>query len=229
MEIIPEKNVCTLDYSAIATQIIYPLIEALNVQAVFADRWNSLKLLHDIEAKYGIVAEQYSIKYRDFTTIRSYMEAGAILVPRTETSVADRDSILKPDLTVYPRSFNGRPMDHFMLQAATVRDAGRDVVKGARLTDDTWRALCLMCTWLLDEKFCDEHLKYNMSNAHRGGLGAVSSGYGTTAINGFGSQIQGGDPAVLMRVGATSGGIASGSLSSLYAIAAGGLRRDRQK
>ena len=53
----------------------------------------------------------------------------------------------------------GRPMDHFMLQAATVRDAGRDVVKGARLTDDTWRALCLMCTWLLDEKFCDEHLK----------------------------------------------------------------------
>ena len=86
-----------------------------------------------------------------------------------------------------------------------------------------------MCTWLLDEKFCDEHLKYNMSNAHRGGLGAVSSGYGTTAINGFGAQIQGGDPAVLIRVGATSGGIASGSLSSLYAIAAGGLRRDRQK
>ena len=69
----------------------------------------------------------------------------------------------------------------------------------------------------------------NMSNAHRGGLGAVSSGYGTTAINGFGSQIVGGDPAVLLRVGATSGGIASGSLSSLYAIAAGGLRRDRQK
>ena len=26
VEIIPEKNVCTLDYSAIATQIIYPLI-----------------------------------------------------------------------------------------------------------------------------------------------------------------------------------------------------------
>ena len=74
VEIIPEKNVCTLDYSAIATQIIYPLIEALNVQAVFADRWNSLKLLHDIEAKYGIVAEQYLIEYRDFTTIRSYME-----------------------------------------------------------------------------------------------------------------------------------------------------------
>lgn len=46
---------------------------------------------------------------------------------------------------------------------------------------------------------------------------------------GFGAQIQGGDPAVLIRVGATSGGIASGSLSSLYAIAAGGLRRDRQK
>ena len=229
VEIIPEKNVCTLDYSAIATQVIYPLIEALNVQAVFADRWNSLKLLHDIEAKYGIVAEQYSIKYRDFTTIRSYMEAGAILVPRTETPVAERDTILKPDLTVYPRSFNLRPMDHFMLQAATVRDAGRDVVKGARLTDDTWRALCLMCTWLLDEKFCDEHLKYNLSNAHRGGLGAVSQGYGTTALNGFGSQIVGGDPAVLVRVGATSGGIAAGSLSSLYAIAAGGLRRDRPK
>jgi hypothetical protein len=41
--------------------------------------------------------------------------------------------------------------------------------------------------------------------------------------------IVGGDPAVLLRVGATSGGIAAGSLSSLYAIAAGGLRRDRPK
>ncbi len=84
-------------------------------------------------------------------------------------------------------------------------------------------------TWLLDEDFCEKYLKEAVTNKMRGGLGAVSSGYGTTAINGFGSQIVGGDPAVLLRVGATSGGIASGSLSSLYAIAAGGLRRDRQK
>ena len=61
------------------------MIEALNVQAVFADRWNSLKLLHDIEAKYGIVAEQYSIKYRDFTTIRSYMEDCDVIVRKVNS------------------------------------------------------------------------------------------------------------------------------------------------
>lgn len=229
VEIIPEKNQATLDYSAIADKIIYPLIEALNVQALFADRWNSLKLLHDVEAKYKIPAEQYSIKYRDFTMIRSYMEANGVLLPRTETKPDKLDSVLKPDLTQYPRSFSYRPVDHFFLQACTVKDTDRDVIKGTRLTDDNWRALCLMCHWLLDEKFCDEYLKYAVANKNRGGLGAVSSNGAVNALNSFGSMVMG-DPKISASVGASSTGInQAGSLSSLYAIAAGGIRRDRPR
>jgi hypothetical protein len=230
VEIIPEKNTATLDYSAIAEKLIYPIIEGLNVQAVFADRWNSLKLLHDIEAKYKIPAEQYSIKYRDFTMIRSYMEADGVLLPRTETEPGKLDGILKPDLTQYPRSFHNRPVDHFFLQACTVKDTDRDVIKGTRLTDDTWRALCLMTHWLLDEKFCNEHLKYSTSNSRRGGLGAVSGMGGVTGLNGWGNLVAGGDAKTMFTVGATSGGlIGSGSLNSLYAIAAGGVKRDTRR
>lgn len=226
VEIIPEKNQATLDYSAIAEKIIYPLIEALNVQAVFADRWNSLKLLHDIEAKYNIPAEQYSIKYRDFTMVRSYMESGGVTLPRTETKKDNLDSILKPDLTQYPRSFSYRPIDHFFLQACTVKDTDRDVIKGTRLTDDNWRALCLMCTWLLDEKFCNEYLKYSVANKNRGGLGAVSSNGGVSSLNSFGSIVQG-DAKITASVGASSAGVMQGGgLSSLYALAAGGIKRD---
>lgn len=226
IEIIPEKNTATLDYSAIAEKLIYPIIEGLNVQAVFADRWNSLKLLHDIEAKYQIPAEQYSIKYRDFTMVRSYMEADGILLPRTETEPAKLDSILKPDLTRYPSSFHNRPVDHFFLQACTVKDTDRDVIKGTRLTDDTWRALCLMTHWLLDEKFCAEHLRSSKANARRGGLGAVSNMGNVSAVNGWGSQVNGNDPAGMPSVGAVSGNIIGGSgLQNLYAIAAGGVRR----
>jgi hypothetical protein len=224
VEIIPEKGITTLDYSAIAEMLIYPLIEQLNVQALFADRWNSLKLLHDVEAKYGIPAEQYSIKYRDFTLLRSYMEAGGFTIPRSETPKDKIETLLKPDLTQYPRMFNNRPIDHLFLQMCTVKDTDRDVVKGTRLTDDTWRAMCLMGHWLLDEKFCAEHLRYATENANRGGLGAVSSNGGVTGLNGYGSMVTG-DPKITASVGATSGNLQGGSLSSLYAIAAGGIRR----
>jgi hypothetical protein len=228
VEIIPEKNTCTLDYNAIADKIIYPLIEGLNVQAVFADRWNSLKLLHDIEAKYDIPAEQYSIKYRDFTMIRSYMESGGFVLPRTETPSDKYGVILKPDLTQYPRMFNNRPVDHFFLQACTVKDTERDVTKGTRLTDDTWRALCLMGTWLLDDKFCTEHLRDSKHNQRLGGIGAVSGMGRVMGIGPMGNMIPG-NPAIMATVGASSAGFAGASLASLYAIAAGGKRRETRR
>ncbi len=225
VEVIPEKGTCTLDYNAIADKIIYPLIEALNVQAVFADRWNSLKLLHDIEAKYNIPAEQYSIKYRDFTMLRSYMESGGFLMPRTETVKEKRDVILKPELTQYPRMFANRPVDHFFLQACTVKDTERDVIKGARLTDDLWRAACLMGTFLLDDKFCKEHLRDSKANLRRGGIGAASNMGGVSGMGPMGNFVAA-NPAVTAAVGAASSGYGGGSLQSLYAIAAGGKRRE---
>lgn len=228
VEVMPEKNTCTLDYNAIADRVLYPLIEALNVQAVFADRWNSLKLLHDIEAKYDIPAEQYSIKYRDFTMLRSYMESGGFILPRTETVKEKRDTILKPDLTQYPRGFVNRPIDHFFLQACTVKDTERDVVKGTRLTDDLWRALCLMGVWLLDDKFCDEHLRDSKNNARRGGIGAVSSGGGVMGIGPMGNFVPG-NPAVMATMGSSSNNFAGASLQSLYAISAGSKNRETRR
>lgn len=186
VEIIPERGL-PLDYDSIAESVIFPLIPKLNVKAVFADRWNSLKILHEIEAKFKIPALQYSIKYKDFFLVRSYMESGNVTVPRPEVAVKDLDSTLKFPLVTYPLMFKLRPLDHFYVQACTVKDTGKTVDKGSRLTDDTWRALCLMCVWLLNEKFCNEYVKD--AKAGNGGIGVVglySSGLSQAANSSMG-------------------------------------------
>lgn len=229
VEIIPEKGKNTLDYSKIAEFVMFPLIRTFNVQAVFADRWNSIKLLHDIETEFEIPAEQYSIKYRDFALVRSYMENGGLTIPRFE-SYKEPGKILKPDMQNYPKMFDYRPIDHFFLQACTVKDTDRDVVKGTKLTDDSWRALCLGAVWLLDDEFCEEHLKGTIT-VRRGGLGAVANGYG---ISGTGSFTQHMSQSQIMAMGV--GAIANAGMStfngtkSLYEIAAGqGSVRPRNK
>ena len=86
-----------------------------------------------------------------------------------------------------------------------------------------------MSHWLLDEKFCNEYLKYSTSNRNRGGLGAVSSNGGVSGLNSHGSMVVG-DPKVTASVGASSAGITmAGGLNTLYAIAAGGVRRDHRR
>lgn len=212
-EVIPEKNVCTLDYSKIIEHTVYPLIKEFNVCAVFADRWNSLKPLHDIEHEFKIPAAQYSLRYRDFIVLRSYIEGGSVILPATEIDRTKVDKLLKPELTQYPRMFAGRPIDHLFLQMCTVKDTDRDVIKGARLTDDIWRAMCLGMHWLLDDEFCETYLKGEVVTRSTGGLGAVAGGQFTI------------DPRVTNSVGALSSMMVGMSASSLYQMSAAGSKR----
>lgn len=149
IEVMPLPGV-PLNYNKIYNEIMGPIIDSRNVQLTAADRWNSLKILHDIEEEYEINTRQYSVRYQDMQLFKSYCEDKQLLMPHPES--ADVDSVLKYDHSQYPKTFQGRPIDHFVLQMLTVQDTGASVIKGDQLTDDLVRASMLCTTMLLDEK-----------------------------------------------------------------------------
>lgn len=169
VDIIPRKG-NRLNHSRIMRQIVRPIIETFNVQAVFADRWNSLLLLHELEDDYGIPCVQYSVRRPDFDLYKSYLENGNIGLPTLERSVTKSLDVADN----YPHSFDFAPVSHLLLQTLTVKDAGRTVTKGNDLTDDIFRTNVLGTRWLLDDDWCKKNLK-EVKRRSVAMLGAVGS------------------------------------------------------
>jgi hypothetical protein len=139
-EVLPLPG-CPLNHTRIFENLIAPIIEAQNVVYVTADRWNSLKLLSDVEQEYGILTKQYSLKYRDFFVIKTLLEQSLLSIPKPSMTFSD---IINVGPTDYPGKFLTRPADHLVLQMVTVRDTGNNVVKGdGDLNDDIFRSLAL--------------------------------------------------------------------------------------
>lgn len=179
VEIMPEKGKTVLNYARIFSGLIAPMMDALNIQVVLADRWNSLMLLHTLEEDYDCTSIQYSVKYDDFILVKSYMEGKGFSLPKLEDKM---DSILtKSDMGRYPHNFEFKPVSHFYLQCATVTDTGRTVTKGTKLTDDLFRAFTLGACHVLDQDFCDEFLRVAKihGNLGIGAFAALSSGMGS--------------------------------------------------
>jgi len=153
-EIIPEPGI-PLNYTQIYDNVISPIITARNVKVVLADRWNSIKILSDIEAEFpGVTAEQYSLKYKDIGITKSHLEAGTLVLPKRETK-SEFHELLEFDNEIYPNCFAGRPVDHLAMQMQTVQDTTLQVIKGDGLTDDTWRALALGVYGLSTDKYAE--------------------------------------------------------------------------
>jgi hypothetical protein len=213
IEIAPEKGKYTLSYSKIYENIMLPLIEAYNVQAVLADRWNSIKILHDLESKFNLYTEIKSIKYNELINVRSYIEDNMIELPARETDISLGD-LLVVDTTTYPSMFKGRPVDHLLMQLCTVSDTGRSVEKGSRLTDDIWRAMALGASVLIDEEWCAKNLHETKKGGNRG-LIAICGNTGVYGVDGrTGSLASNNNPVNVGSVGSVAG--ARSSTSSLY-------------
>ena len=172
MEIAPGKSI-TLNYSLIFNHVICPIIEAYNVKVFLADRWQSLKLLSDVEEKYGIYAEQYTAKYSDFLMYKSHLDDNNIEFPKPEMDVA---KLLTLDFSSYPACFKYMPAAHLALQLQTVNDGVKTVNKGDNLTDDIFRSTVLGSHALLDEKIRDTYLKGTKKNG-KSGLVALGGGF----------------------------------------------------
>ena len=195
-EIIPKVNHYKLSHSKIVADLIYKLIDSMNIVAVFADRWQSILLLHQLEDKYPkILVEKYSVKYSDFIDYKSYLEGGSILLPSLSKKPKELDTTVYSE--TYPNCFDFNPVDHLYHQLKTVKDTGKTVTKGGGYTDDLVRASVLATAKLLNPKFAEEYLKVSNTTTTRKFVGTTMSRSGmvsgTTAPN------------RLSRVGATLG------------------------
>lgn len=173
LEIQPQQGT-TLHYTRIYNKVLKPLMVAFNVRALFADRWNSIALLDQAVEDFAskeMMGRQYSVKYRDFLLVRSYLQEGKLLLPKLEVPAEDLIAV-----SDYPFCFKDKPASHLYFQLGKVRDMGSTVTKGAVYTDDLFRALTLGTSRILDLKV-QEHLEKFTAIATRGPMvGAVSAG-----------------------------------------------------
>lgn len=145
VEIIPMPGIA-LNYTSIFANVIVPIIKARNVKILLADRWNSIKLLQDAQSDADLkleICKQYSLKYTDLYMCRDALDQKAITIPRAD--VSEISDVLDHDPETYPKCFEYKPVEHLILQFATVQDVGKkQVIKGDGFTDDLWRATALM-------------------------------------------------------------------------------------
>ena len=185
-EIAPKKGITVINYTRTVKQLLYPLIKAFNVQAVGADRWNSLKLLQDIEEDCGVQTFQYSLKPTDFDLVYDYLmeDLPAIKLPRPEMDLGQ--IFVTSD---YPHGFKYKPNSHLYHQFSTVNVDGRgSVEKGNGYTDDILRAVALgIRTCVLE----DTIKKFNLRGATkqtRYAIGARSGSAQATSSSTIGSK-----------------------------------------
>lgn len=139
-----------ISHTRIFSDVILPIIEHRNVKILLADRWNSIKLLQDAKASYQSleISAQYSLKYNDMYDLKTAIELGAFKIPHiAEPNIKSIMENLNID--EYPNCFDGKPVEHLLVQMATVVDIGKKTVdKGDGFTDDLWRASAL-CHWAM--------------------------------------------------------------------------------
>jgi hypothetical protein len=136
-----------------------PIIRARNVLLVAADRWNSIKIMSDVEEETESASRIYSLKYRDMQLFKDHLQDKQIILPRTTKSVED---IMDYRYSEYPACFKGAPVDHFVLQCLTVQDTGSQIIKGDQLTDDLVRATMLATHLLMEEEYAEVFDKSRM-------------------------------------------------------------------
>lgn len=146
-EVMPEPGV-RINFSLMYSELLAKLVPTRNVVLCAADRWNSAKVLSDMEQEFGVVKRQYSLKYSDMQLFKSYLDDMQTQIPCPTKSI---DEILKYDHSQYPQCFKHLPADHLVLQLLTVQDTGSQVLKGDALTDDIARAAFLCHRMLIDE------------------------------------------------------------------------------
>ncbi len=166
-----------LHYSLIYEGVIVPLIRARNVKILLADRWQSIKILSDAELSEDLeISKQYSLKFSDFIDLKLRMQQQQFRIPKPRVSNFD-EILLMSSGEDYPRCFEGKPVEHLILQMLTVQHGASNVIKGEGLTDDLWRATAL-CVYGLSNPEYSEILqrKQSVTKAIGGKLAISKSG-----------------------------------------------------
>lgn len=220
LEVQPKKG-HMLHYPAIYKFLLKPLMKDFNTRFLFADRWNSIVVLDTAAEDFegvGLIAKQYSVKYNDFITTRSYLEEDRLILPKLEMP---SDQILRVD--DYPTYFEHKPAAHLLFQMITVRDRGKTVLKGEGYTDDLFRALVLGVSRILDPKIFEAIKSMTAISTSQRITGAISAGRsgnlpGMPSIFGIRHSLQ-----EAQRTGAaTYLGMSGGGMQGVGALVNGG-------
>ncbi len=180
-----------LNYNRMYEKILKPQMVFRNSRGLLADRWNSIKLLDDAQEELGVLKKQYNLKYKDLWYVKNAIEGGKVLLPRTYVKGTNMNDIINFD-GEYPSAFDNRPVEHALFQMATVRDTGTQVLKGDNVTDDIFRAICIVIFGLVCGEF-DEALMQQVEERRTGGgiaVGRFGSGGSRQLGQGVGSGSQ---------------------------------------
>jgi hypothetical protein len=159
LECMPTQGL-RVNFNLLYQHAILILCQHLNAVGLGADQWQSIDLLNRIRQDMGLNPEgkdrclpkQYSPKRADFDAARASLENGNLIFPTIKQP--DIDYILDGRVENYRSEMFGKPVEHFLLQALTVRDVGpnRAPEKGENMTDDIWRAVVLLNKCIHTEK-----------------------------------------------------------------------------
>lgn len=159
-----------IHYNALYEKVISPLIKAYNVKFVFADRWQSISILHRIQDEFGIESGMYSVKMPDFNLTRSKLEAEEFSLPSIEKEITDNEAVVN-----YPSAFFNSPAAHLFFQMKTVSESGKTVIKGDGYTDDLFRSLVLLSSKLFDPKIEEKISNMSVKKRNSVVIGIVRS------------------------------------------------------
>ncbi|MND63758.1 replicative DNA helicase [compost metagenome] len=210
-EVIPQPGFF-INYSLMYSEVILPIMQARNVKVLLADRWNSLSLLSDAQLDMGdpdaedgmptFISKQHSLKYTEMVGVRTRIEQGQVIVPKSEIKVNTLMDALDSN---YREFYVGSPIAHLFKQMFTIKDLEKGVGKGDGYTDDNWRAMALLLWGLQEEEFTAMLMAepMNMQLAHPSVLGAskLSSGGGSSVGSGGGGGLTTKNGAPLMIMG----------------------------
>ena len=151
-EVAPHKSSSTVvNHTKLAENFIFPIIDEYDVGLVVADRWQSIKMLTDIEETFGIPTLQHTLKGDDFNRVLDFFKdenCHGVRLPEMEIPYS---SLFTMDMSDYPDCFQYKPMSHLVYQFMVSEvDAKGVAQKGADATDDLLRALCISLAQTLD-------------------------------------------------------------------------------
>lgn len=184
-EVIPQKN-HRINFRDVYDRILLPLIDEFNVIMAVTDRWQSKKILMDIETDRRVDTREYTVKYEDFEMLREDIHDATISFPRCEIKIPEILDLIDES---YPKSFEGKPVAHLIAQIMTVRDFETSVEKGESTTDDIFRAVVLAHSFLRDKDLAP---KFAGETARRfGSFGFIGSAGGVQSVSRMGAMVSG--------------------------------------
>lgn len=142
LEITPREGI-PISHNMVYEHVIRPILETYDVRLFVTDNWQGLDFQSRVFSDYDVDSTQYSLKYDDFTALRSRINSEAWVLPKLDGELKD---VLSMDKDFEELVFK-KPVSHLMIQLLVSKDTGRTVTKntdaGEDFTDDLLRAAAL--------------------------------------------------------------------------------------